>query len=77
MYINPNTTGTINNNVVYNTKGGFLVDRAFTTFTGNSWGTPDNEYDIVLLVGTTTGYPYNNLPALSAANSNANISDQR
>lgn len=77
MYINPNTTGAINNNVVYNTKGGFLVDRAFTTFVGNSWGTPANEFDIVLLVGTTTGPPYDNLPALSAANNNATISDQR
>lgn len=44
MYINPNGVGAINNNVVYNTKGGFLVDRAFTTFNGNSWGTPANEF---------------------------------
>ncbi|WP_233414515.1 right-handed parallel beta-helix repeat-containing protein [Thermaerobacillus caldiproteolyticus] len=77
MYINPNTTGAINNNVVYNTKGGFLVDRAFTTFSGNSWGIPINEFDIVLLAGTTTGPPYNDLTALSAANNGATISDQR
>lgn len=77
MYINPNTTGAINNNVVYNTKGGFLVDGAFTTFVGNSWGIPPNEFDIVLLPGTTTGPPYNNIPALKAANNNATISDQR
>lgn len=77
MYINPNTTGAINNNVVYNTKGGFLVDRAFTTFIGNSWGFPPNEFDIVLLAGTTMGPPYNNIPALQAANSNATVSDQR
>ncbi|QPA33135.1 right-handed parallel beta-helix repeat-containing protein [Anoxybacillus caldiproteolyticus] len=77
MYINPNTTGAINNNVVYNTKGGFLVDRAFTTFSGNSWGIPINEFDIVLLAGTTTGPPYNYLTALSAANNGATISDQR
>ena len=77
IYINPNVTGTINNNVVYNTKGGFLVDMAFTSFVGNSWGTPANEFDIVLLSGTTTGPPYNNLATLSAANSNATISDQR
>ncbi|WP_310883844.1 hypothetical protein [Priestia megaterium] len=77
MYINPNTTGAINNNVVYNTKGGFLVDRAFTTFLGNSWGIPPNEFDIVLLAGTTMGPPYNNIPALKAANNNATISDQR
>ena len=77
MYINPDTTGAINGNVVYNTKGGFLVDRAFTTFEGNSWGTPPNEFDIVLLEGTTTGPPYDNLAQLSADNNNATISDQR
>lgn len=77
MYINPNGFGEINNNVVYNTKGGFLVDQAFTTFNGNSWGTPANEFDIVLLAGTTTGPPYDNLAALSAANNGATISDQR
>jgi len=77
MYINPNTTGAINNNVVYNTKGGFLVDRAFTTFMGNSWGTPPNEFDIVLLAGTTTGAPYDDLAQLSVDNDNASISDQR
>jgi len=77
MYINPNTTGAINNNVVYNTKGGFLVDGAFTTFFGNSWGTPPNEFDIVLLVGTTIGPPYDNLAQLAADNDNASISDQR
>ncbi|MCL9970916.1 hypothetical protein MX569_09985 [Anoxybacillus kestanbolensis] len=77
MYINPNVTGPINNNVVYNTKGGFLVDGAFTTFLGNSWGTPPNEFDIVLLFGTTFGSPYDNLAQLSALNNNATISDQR
>jgi len=77
MYINPNTTGAINNNVVYNTKGGFLVDGAFTTFMGNSWGTPANEFDIVLLAGTTMGPPYDDLAQLSIDNDNATISDQR
>mgnify|MGYP001188900832 FL=1 len=77
MYINPDTTGAINNNVVYNTKGGFLVDRAFVTFTGNSWGTPPNEFDIVLLEGTTEDPPYDDLEQLSLDNNNANISDQR
>ncbi len=77
MYINPDTTGAINNNVVYNTKGGFLVDRAFTTFFGNSWGTPPNEFDIVLLEGTTDGPPYDDIAQLSQDNNNATISDQR
>ncbi|MGE5613984.1 MAG: DNRLRE domain-containing protein [Bacillota bacterium] len=77
MYINPGTTGAINNNVVYNTKGGFLVDRAFTTFMGNSWGDPPNEFDIALLAGTTFGPPYDDLDQLAEDNDNANISDQR
>ena len=77
LYINPNVTGNIYNNVVYNTKGAFLVDRAFTTFVGNSWGTPMNEYDIALFAGTTTGPPFDDLQALSAANNNAIIFDQR
>lgn len=77
MYINPNGYGAINNNIVSNTKGGFLVDGAFTTFLGNSWGTPTNEVDIALLFGTTDGPPYDNLVALSLANDNATISDQR
>ena len=77
MYINPDTTGAINNNVVYNTKGGFLVDHAFTTFFGNSWGTPPNEFDIVLLEGTTDGPPYDDIAQLSQDNNNATISDQR
>ncbi len=77
MYINPNTTGSIINNVVYNTKGGFLVDRALTTLTGNSWGDPPNEFDIVLLPGTTMGPPYDDVDQLSAQNNNATISDQR
>lgn len=77
IYINPNVTGEINNNTVYNTKGAFLVDQAFTTFLGNSWGIPPNEVDIALLAGTTQGVPYNDLAALSAANNNATISDQR
>lgn len=77
MYINPNGTGAINNNIVYNTKGGFIVDQAFTTFLGNSWGIPPNEFDIVLLAGTTAGPPYDDLSELSAENNNATISDQR
>lgn len=77
MYINPNGTRDINNNIVYNTKGGFIVDQAFTTFLRNSWGTLPNEFDIVLLAGTTTILPYDNLSELSAENNNATISDQR
>ncbi|MBP1994873.1 collagen-like triple helix repeat-containing protein [Paenibacillus eucommiae] len=75
-YLNPNSTGHIINNVVYNSRG-FVVDRAIFVFSGNSWGIPVNAVDIALLVGTTTGSPYDPLTALSASNSNASISDQR
>ncbi|MBK3494474.1 hypothetical protein JFL43_06285 [Viridibacillus sp. YIM B01967] len=77
VYINPNVTGIINENVIYNTKGGLLVDRALIVIDGNSWGTPENEFDIVSLAGTTTGPPYEDLTVLSENNNNAIISDQR
>ena len=48
-----------NNNVVYNTKGGFLVGQAFITFLGNSRGIPAN-------TGITMGPTYDNLALLSA-----------
>ncbi len=75
-YLNPNSTGTIMDNVVYNTRG-YVVDRAVFLFSGNSWGIPENAVDIALLAGTTTGAPYDPLSALEASNSTATISDQR
>ena len=75
-YLNPNTTGYIVDNVVYNTRG-FVVDVALFIFSGNSWGSPENAVDIALLVGTTMGPPYDNLPELINSNSVATISDQR
>lgn len=75
-YLNPNSTGTIMDNVVYNTRG-YVVDRAVFLFSGNSWGIPENAVDIALLAGTTTGAPYDPLSALEASNSAATISDQR
>jgi len=75
-YLNPNSTGHIVNNVVYNTRG-FVVDQAIFVFSGNSWGIPVNAVDIALLVGTITGPPYDPLTALSTNNSAATISDQR
>ena len=74
-YLNPNSTGTIMDNVVYNTRG-YVVDRAVFLFSGNSWGIPENAVDIALLAGTTTGAPYDPLSALEASNSTATISDQ-
>ena len=75
-YLNPNSMGTIMDNVVYNTRG-YVVDRALFIFSGNSWGIPENAVDIALLAGTTTGAPYDPLSALEASNSSATISDQR
>lgn len=75
-YLNPNSTGTIMDNVVYNTRG-FVVDQAVFVFSGNSWGIPENAVDIALLAGTITGAPYDPLTALIKSNSNATISDQR
>lgn len=75
-YLNPNSTGTIMDNVVYNTRG-YVVDQAIFLFSGNSWGIPENAVDIALLAGTKTGAPYDPLSALEANNSNATISDQR
>ena len=75
-YLNPNSTGTIMNNVVYNTRG-YVVDRAIFLFSGNSWGNLENAVDIALLSGTITGAPYDPLSILSSSNSNATISDQR
>ncbi len=75
-YLNPNTTGHIVHNVVYNTRG-FVVDRAVVVFSGNSWGSPENASDIALLLGTITGPPYDPLTDLSVNNSDALIDDQR
>ncbi len=75
-YFNPNSTGNIINNIVYNTRG-WVVDRAIFFFSGNSWGIPINAVDIALLVGTATGAPYDPLATLSSNNSAAVISDRR
>ena len=75
-YINPNTTGHIINNIVYNTRG-FVVEEAVFVFSGNSWGIPANAVDIALLEGTQTGPPYDPISELEANNSNAVISDQK
>lgn len=79
-YLNPNSTGHIVNNVVYDTRG-WVVDRAIFVFSGNSWGIPenteDNGADISLLAGTITGAPYDPITALSENNNMAAINDQR
>lgn len=75
-YLNPGSSGSIINNVVYNTRG-YVVDRAVFLFSGNSWGIPENAVDIALLNGTLSGAPYDPLTALQASNSDATVSDQR
>ncbi|MEO2259306.1 collagen-like protein [Paenibacillus amylolyticus] len=75
-YFNPNTTGEVISNVVYNTRG-FVNDRAVMVFSGNSWGSPVNAVDIALLAGTITGPPFDPISALSANNSTATIQDSR
>ena len=75
-YLNPNSTGYITHNVVFNTRG-WVVDSALFQFSGNSWGEPENAVDIALLSGTTSGVPYASVADLQQNNSNANISDQR
>ena len=75
-YFNPGSTGTVMNNVVYNTRG-YVVDGATFVFSGNSWGLPQNAVDIALLAGTPSGAPYDPLTALEASNSGATVSDQR
>ena len=49
-YLNPGSTGTIMDNVAYNTRG-YVVDQATFLFSGNSWGLPANAVDIALLSG--------------------------
>lgn len=75
-YLNPNSTGYITHNVVFNTRG-WVVDQALMQFSGNSWGSPANAVDIALLAGTTTSAPYDSVSDLQRNNSMANISDQR
>jgi len=74
-YINPGTVGTITSNVVSRTKG-WVVDGASLTFTGNSWGPPQNESADIALLASCTSLQYPNLLALSSGNGNAYISGQ-
>jgi hypothetical protein len=71
------TTGNITGNDVYLTKGWVLAG-ANMTFTGNTWGSGGdaNVYDIVILSGTDASY-YPDIVAVSAANNNAVVEDQR
>jgi len=71
------TTGSIANNNVYLTKG-WVLDGANMTYTDNTWGAgaSANVYDIVILAGTDASY-YPDIVAISDANNNAVVEDQR
>ena len=76
-YISGVTTGTISNNLTKGTKG-WVVEQGDMTFTGNTWGTgvDANVFDIAIL-NTVNPIYYTDVPAMSAANNNAFIEDQR
>lgn len=77
-YLNPNGTGVIEGNTVYNTKGDFLIDNADFTFTDNQAGRADqpSEWGFVIFPSTATDR-YTSLEALSSANNYMTAIDQR
>ena len=72
-YISGTHTGNIINNYTYNTKG-WVVEGGNLTFTNNTWGV--NVYDIAILATCPAGF-YTDIAAVSNANNNAVIEDQR
>lgn len=78
-YISGTHTGVISNNYTHGTRG-WVVEGGNLTFTGNTWGTVAlgnaNVYDIAILTQVGPTY-YTDVPAMSAANNNAFIEDQR
>lgn len=77
-YLNPNGSGTIAYNTMYDTKGDFLIDNANVRFTGNRAGDPrkPSEWSFVIFPGTDASR-YTDLAALSAANNHMSAWDQR
>ena len=76
-YISGVTTGTVSNNYVYKTRG-WVIEQGDLTFTDNTWGegADANVFDIAIL-GTVGAEYYTNIPAMSQANHDASIEDQR
>ena len=76
-YVSGPTTGMVQNNYVYGTKG-WVLEGGDLTFTGNTWGTgaTANVYDIAILGACPVG-PYPDIVAMSNANNGAVIEDQR
>ena len=77
-YLNPNGSGTISGNTLYNTKGDFLIDNADFTFTDNQPGDPTqlSEWGFVIFTSTAADR-YTDLTALSHANGHMSAWDQR
>jgi hypothetical protein len=77
-YLNPNGSGEISGNTLYNTKGDFLIDNANFTFTDNRAGDLDqrSEWGFVVFAGTATDR-YPSMAALSADNNGMTAWDQR
>lgn len=76
-YVTGTTTGTVQNNYTYGTKG-WVLEGGNLTFTGNTWGTgaQANVFDIAILA-TMPGAYYTDIVAMSNANNGAVIEDQR
>jgi hypothetical protein len=72
-YISGTNTGNIVNNYTYSTKG-WVVEGGNLTFTNNTWGV--NVYDIAIMSICPALY-YTDIVAMSNANNNAVIEDQR
>jgi hypothetical protein len=77
-YLNPNGSGTISDNTLYNTKGDFLIDNADFTFTGNRAGDPSqpSEWGFVIFANTDATR-YTSVAALSTSNNHMTVWDQR
>lgn len=77
-YLNPDGTGTIAENTLYDTKGDFLIDNANYTFTGNRSGdaSQPSEWGFVIFA-TTAADRYTDVAALSSANNHMTVWDQR
>jgi hypothetical protein len=77
-YLNPNGSGTIADNTLYDTKGDFLIDNANFTFTGNQAGSPSqpSEWSFVIFANTADAR-YPSVAALSASNNDMTVWDQR
>ena len=76
-YISGTHTGIISGNYIYKTRG-WVVEGGNFTFENNTWGTgPDkNAVDIAIISAVPAGY-YKDMLALSQANNNALVNDQR